>query len=239
MSFSGRLTEFIPKKPMTLQRESTTKRTALLCLKIAGGASWTMAYREAIRDAQESGQSDLPASAMTFNLVWEAIYTAGGIAKWKKLDFEDRVQTVLNGVWLSCDLRLCLELSEELKSKKFAFVTAALYNLALLALLPPEEAARVAAFWQNLGFSAYVALFQQSTAEEVFARQRFALLRAIGTAIPTITSGLARGIEPAYLVPGIGCACFDLITLGKGYEAIRRADDEAHEATCLERKSMS
>jgi hypothetical protein len=226
MSPRGKSTEIKPKPPSSLQRHSTIKRAAMLGLKVAGGISWILAYREAIRDAQETGQGELPGPAIAFNLVWEITYTAGGITKWRQLDLEDRIQTALNAAWLSCDLKLCYQLREELKSKKLAFLSAGVYNAIFLALFPPEEAARITAFWQNFGFSAYAALFQSNTAGTASASQRFTLMRTIGTAIPTVTSGLGRGINPAYLIPGIGCACFDLIKLGKGHKILRKTKDE-------------
>jgi hypothetical protein len=222
MSARGKLTELEVTVPIAPRHTSTVMRAALLGLKVTGGISWMLAYREAIRSARETGENTLPGSAIAFNLVWEVIYTAGGVAKWRQLDLEDRVQTVINAVWLSYDLKLSNELRNDLKNKKTAFLIAGVYHAVFLACLSPANAARSAAFWQNLGFSAYSALFESSTAETAFANQRFTLLRAIGTAIPTATSGLARGVDPACLVPGIGCICFDIIKLRKGCSANRK-----------------
>ncbi|MEX1652237.1 hypothetical protein ABZ960_03520 [Streptomyces pseudovenezuelae] len=195
------------------QSETPAKRSALLALKLFGGACWVAAYREAIHETEEEGAQLLPEAALAFNLAWEVIYSAGGIYTWKKLSLEDRVQTLINVSWLICDvkwLKAVRRRGDKLRPSLIAL--AAAYQLAFLAELPPGEAARISALWQNLGFSAYCALVPPRNKADKRA-QNFTLLRAIGTAIPTMTSGVLRGVQPKYLAPGLGCVMFDLIRL--------------------------
>ncbi|MFC9678426.1 hypothetical protein [Streptomyces sp. NPDC056948] len=201
------------------QQETAAKRAALLALKVFGGTCWVAAYREAIAETEEEGTELLPEAALAFNLAWEAIYSAGGIWTWRKLSLEDRVQTVINISWLAHDVKWAQAIRKSGATVRPALIALAVsYQLAFLARLPPGEAARISALWQNLGFSAYCALTDsQSKANERVSR--FTLLRAVGTAVPTMTSGVLRGVELRYLVPGMGCVAFDLMRLvkhGKG-----------------------
>ncbi|GAA2263417.1 hypothetical protein [Streptomyces indiaensis] len=196
------------------QAETPLKRSALLALKLFGGACWVAAYREAIKETEEQGKELLPEAAVAFNLAWEAIYSAGGIYTWKKLSLEDKAQTLVNISWLVHDVKWLRSMRRRGTSVRPAFIVLAVaYQLAFLAKLPPGEAARISALWQNLGFSGYCALVPPEKSDE--HTRNFTLLRAIGTAVPTMTSGVLRGIQPKYLAPGLGCVLFDLIRLAR------------------------
>ncbi|MBX9364518.1 hypothetical protein AB0D62_34510 [Streptomyces massasporeus] len=199
---------------MTDQAETPLKRSALLALKLFGGACWVAAYREAIKETEEQGTELLPEAAVAFNLAWEAIYSAGGIYTWKKLSLEDKAQTLINISWLVHDVKWLRSMRRRgTQVRPALIVLAAAYQLGFLAKLPPGEAARISALWQNLGFSGYCALVPPDKADE--HTRNFTLLRAIGTAVPTMTSGVLRGIQPKYLAPGLGCVLFDLIRLAR------------------------
>ncbi|MFJ5668483.1 hypothetical protein ACIQAR_22605 [Micromonospora chalcea] len=195
--------------------QSRRKRAALLALKVAGATCWAYAYREAIDISRRTGRGPLPDPAIAFNLAWEAIYTAGGIWKWRELELEDRVQTVINAIWLSYDIRFASSLPRKDRQTFRLMLVAVLYQLLFLAKYPPGKAARISALWQNLGFSGYCALSVNQKFPADVSTAKFTLLRAIGTAVPTFTSGVMRGIEPAYLLPGIGCIAFDLLRIGR------------------------
>ncbi|MFF7894491.1 hypothetical protein ACFZDI_21840 [Streptomyces sp. NPDC007907] len=196
------------------QAETPLKRSALLALKLFGGACWVAAYREAVKETEEQGKELLPEAAVAFNLAWEAIYSAGGIYTWKKLSLEDKAQTLVNISWLVHDVKWLRSMRRRGTSVRPAFIVLAVaYQLAFLAKLPPGEAARISALWQNLGFSGYCALVPPEKSDE--HTRNFTLLRAIGTAVPTMTSGVLRGIQPKYLAPGLGCVLFDLIRLAR------------------------
>lgn len=198
---------------MTLEQESTIKRAGLLSLKVFGGACWVGAYREAIKETEEAGNKLLPESAIVFNLTWEAIYSAGGVWKWKTLTLEDRTQTVINIAWLVNDIQWAREIRQRGTRVHPAVIASAVaYHLYFVARNPPGEAARMSALWQNLAFSAYCALSKSKNNASSHAR-KFTLFRSIGTAIPTATSGALRGIEAKYLIPGLGCIAFDLLRI--------------------------
>jgi hypothetical protein len=199
----------------TLEEESISKRAWMLALKIAGATCWALAYEEAISEAKrKNGEQLLPRTAINFNLSWEAIYSAGGLTKWKDLTIEDRVQTVINVLWLTQDLRWARTLGAYSKNSRATLLLAVLYQLGFLARLPPGEAARISALWQNLAFSAHAAVKQRAPGPGSHAF-KFSLLRAIGTAVPTFTSGVLRGIEPKYLLPGLGCISFDALRIAR------------------------
>ncbi|MFJ8053722.1 hypothetical protein [Streptomyces luteogriseus] len=199
---------------MTDQSESPVKRSALLTLKLFGGACWVAAYREAIAETEEQGTELLPEAAIAFNLTWEALYSAGGIYTWKKLSLEDKAQTVINICWLVHDVKWLRAMRRRGAPVRPALIAlAAAYQLSFLAKLPPGEAARISALWQNLGFSGYCALAPPDKADR--HTRNFTMLRAIGTAVPTMTSGLLRGVQPKYLAPGLGCVLFDLMRLAR------------------------
>ncbi|GFH37216.1 hypothetical protein [Streptomyces pacificus] len=198
---------------MTDRQESVAKRTALLALKVLGGACWVAAYREAITETEEEGTELLPEAALAFNLAWEAIYSSGGIWTWRKLSLEDRVQTIINISWLVYDVKWLQAVRRHGTHVRPGLIAMAVtYQLAFLSRLPPGEAARISALWQNLGFSAYSALTEAQVDERA---SKFALLRAVGTAVPTVTSGILRGVEPRYLTPGLGCVAFDLLRISR------------------------
>ncbi|MGW7510539.1 hypothetical protein ACWGJ0_22905 [Streptomyces massasporeus] len=172
------------------------------------------AYREAIKETEEQGTELLPEAAIAFNLTWEALYSAGGIYTWKKLSLEDKAQTVINISWLAHDVRWLRAMRRRgTQVRPALIVLAAAYQLSFLAKLPPGEAARISALWQNLGFSGYCALVPPDKPDR--HTRNFTLLRAIGTAVPTMTSGVLRGVQPKYLAPGLGCVLFDLMRLAR------------------------
>jgi hypothetical protein len=202
--------------------ESPTKRAALLTLKVIGAAAWLAAYREAIAESRGQGRDVLPHPALVFNLTWEAIYTIGGLATWRRLTIEDKVQTAINASWLVSDSEWARLVQRRAGGSAFhpGVALAALgYHAVFLKRYPPGEAARLSAMWQNLGFSAYCALHDdpagRPTVDGVRRAYRFTLFRTIGTAVPTLTSGLLRGVEPRYLFPGLGCGAFDALRLRK------------------------
>ncbi len=195
---------------MQLDEESSQKRLAMIGLKVFGGVCWMAAYREAITESRHSGESLLPTKAIAFNLVWEAIYSAGGIVTWKKLTPEDRAQTIINTIWLLLDLEWSRSLKRQgIETPKGAITMAIVYHAAFLMIYPPGKAARISALWQNLAFSSYCALTNLHSGSS--HNRRFTLLRAAGTAVPTFTSGVLRGMQPKYLLPGLGCIAFDII----------------------------
>lgn len=209
-------------KAMDPSAESPAKRAFLLTLKVIGAAAWLAAYREAIAESRDQGRDLLPRTALVFNLTWEAIYTAGGLAMWRRLTIEDKVQTAINASWLVSDAEWATLVRRRSGGSAFhpGVALAALgYHAAFLVGRPPGEAARLSAMWQNLGFSAYCALHNDpsdlATIDGVRRTSRFTLLRAVGTAVPTLTSGLLRGVEPRYLLPGLGCGAFDALRLRK------------------------
>lgn len=204
---------------VSLADESASKRAAMLALKVTGGISWALAYREAVSVASREGAKLLPSSAIAVNAVWEAVYSAGGVATWKKLTVEDKTQTILNITWLLGDVAWMATLRRH-DPKHFKdiqrYLPAALaYQLAFLSFYEPGDAARRSALIQNLGFSAYCALKNDRDCGSI----RFSLLRAVGTAVPTFTSGVFRGFRPEYAAPGFACIAFDVMrvwrTLGQ------------------------
>lgn len=207
---------------MGVRAESPAKRLAMIALKVAGGACWVAAYQCAHRETEESGAVLLPVSAIAANVTWEALYVAGGVYKWRDLDAEDRVQTLLNTTWLLQDARWILAMRRSDSSVPVASVVTALaYQASFLIGRPPGDAARVSALIQNLAFSGWLAL--QEPVEPVPARAlRFTALRAFGTAVPTVTSGLLRGYRPTYFLPGLGCVVLDSVRLLRLSKARKR-----------------
>ncbi len=201
---------------MNVRRESPQKRVAMLALKVVGGAAWAVAYRQAIAETRVNGRVLLPPTAIAFNLVWEALYTTGALATWKKLTPEDRTQTAINLIWLLEDAEWArAQRAAGLPLPWKAVAAAALYQLAFLSIWRPGEAARISALWQNLAFSVYCAVEEDANDGATARAATFTTLRALGTAVPTLTSGILRGYRPAYLLPGLGCVAFDLLRLAK------------------------
>jgi hypothetical protein len=201
---------------MGVDAESRKKRAIMLVLKLVGGLSWIGAYQEAIAESRAGRPSLLPESALAFNIAWEAIYSLGGAATWRRLTVEDRTQTVLNVAWLVQDIRWVrsLQPGERTQLHRPALLASAvIYQLAFLSKMRPGDAARVSALLQNLAFSAYCAAVQPTGSGESSRARRFTALRAAGTAVPTATSGALRGIRPRYLLPGLGCVACDSIRL--------------------------
>ena len=212
---------------MTPAHSQTPRRRAfLVALKAVGGLSWTLAYRRAIQSTRKTDSRLLPPIAMAFNFAWEAIYSAGGVAKWRDLEWEDRAQTAINLGWLYNDARWVHEVhvrDGQPLPVRMVLVGSA-YQALFLSLLPAGDAARVSALWQNLAFSAYCAVAQPLPARDDPDALAFTAYRAVGTAIPTATSGVLRGVRPRYLIPGLGCVGFDLIRLLRQLQHERRQD---------------
>jgi len=191
----------------------------MLVLKVIGGLCWLAAYRQAIATTKTKKRSLLPPTAIAFNLAWEGIYSAGGLAAWKRLTVEDRVQTVINVVWLINDLEWAqLQRAVGSRISRQSLVVAVLYQLTFLSRYPAGEAARISALWQNLAFSAYCSVLESVDQTDQRAI-RFTAFRAVGTAIPTLTSGVLRGVRLRYVVPGICCVAFDIHRLWRQHKA--------------------
>ncbi len=201
-----------PLGSMDVGREGGGQRSGMLALKLVGAAAWLLAYREASQAAKE-GEQLLPTAAIVANATWEAIYALGGIVKWKELTIEDKFQTLTNLAWLGADslwIRSLTLSNVDFRRQALQLLPSALtYQSVFLLRYQPGDAARRSAFLQNLAFSAYCAL-QSKGAESTEHAQRFTIYRAIGTAVPTFTSGILRGYRPGYALPGFGALLFDL-----------------------------
>jgi len=206
-----------PKAPRSSSTEPLAKRAVMLGLKVGGAWSWTVAYSLAIEETREQRHVVLPRQAIALNAAWELIYSAGGIVTWRRLSLEDKAQTILNVAWLLGDLRWSRTIRRAglttVSHRQVAFAFA--YQLAFLARLPPADAARLSALWQNAGFATYLAAARPHPDATRGRAIRFTTQRALGTLVPTLTSGVLRGVRPRYLVPGAVAAACDGVRLAR------------------------
>lgn len=193
----------------------------ILFLTILSGLAWTVVYVDAIRIGLRDKSYAIPAAALGLNFAWEVIYAARSVATGIS------VQGVFNIAWGLADVVIAYTFLKFGRSELPAWVTRRLFiGWALLLVVTSfavqllfvvefgwEEAARYAAFLQNLLMSGlFIAMF----AARGGMRGQSLLIgiaKWIGTLAPTIVFGW-YGNSPLILGLGALCSVFDLAYIG-------------------------
>lgn len=200
----------------------------ILFLTVVSGLAWTVVYVAAIRIGLRDKSYAIPAAALGLNFAWEAVHAARSVATGIS------VQGVFNIAWALADVLVAYTFLRFGRSELPAWVTRKLFigwalllgltsfavQLLFLVEFGGEDAARYAAFLQNLLMSGlFIAMF----AARGGARGQsllIAVAKWIGTLAPTIVFGW-YGNSPFILGVGILCSVFDLVYIGLLWRAGR------------------
>ncbi len=197
-----------------------------LALKVLSGLCWTCVYAAAIRAGFRDRTYALPAFALGLNLVWEALYFAGGAIYWNDYSGDIHVQTVVNGLWLALDIGIVVTYVRfgprqwpMLTRPGFWAMSALILvvsggvQAAILAQFGPESGARYSAFAQNLLMSVlFIAMLYNRRSTE--GQSRFiAVNKMVGTLAPTIASGFIGEYRPFVAIAGVLCLGTDVVYL--------------------------
>ncbi|MET4096245.1 hypothetical protein [Arthrobacter sp. UYCu712] len=193
----------------------------ILFLTIVSGLAWTVAYADGIRVGFKDRSYAIPVAALGLNFAWEAIYATRSVAT------GITAQGVFNIAWGLADVVIVCTFLMFGRSELPVWVTRRLFlswalllgvtslgvQLLFVAEFGWEDAARYAAFLQNLLMSGlFIAMFVArggSRGQSLL----IAVAKWIGTLAPTIVFGW-YGNSPLILGVGILCSIFDLVYIG-------------------------
>ncbi|MFE4226308.1 hypothetical protein ACFRJ8_00295 [Arthrobacter sp. NPDC056886] len=189
-----------------------------LFLTIVSGLAWTVVYVDAIRIGFRDRTYAIPAAALGLNFAWEVIYSARSIAT------GITAQGVFNIAWGLADVVIVYTFLRFGRSELPGWVTRRLFigwavllgvtsfavQLLFVAEFGWDDAARYAAFLQNLLMSGlFIAMFVARGGRRG-QTLLIAVAKWIGTLAPTIAFGW-QGNSPLILGVGILCSIFDLV----------------------------
>jgi hypothetical protein len=193
----------------------------ILFLTILSGLAWTVVYVDAIRIGFRDRSYAIPAAALALNFAWEVIHASHSVVTGIS------AQGVFNIVWGLADVLILYtffkfgrsELPPWVSQKLFAG-WAVLLGIASFAVqwlfvveFGWEDAARYAAFLQNLLMSGlFIAMFVSRGGPRAQSLL-IAVSKWIGTLAPTIVFGWF-GNSPLVLGVGALCSVFDLVYIG-------------------------
>jgi hypothetical protein len=178
-------------------------------------------YVDAIRIGFRDRSYALPAAALGLNFAWEAIYAARSIATGVT------AQGFFNIAWGLADVVIVYTFLKFGRSELPAWVTRRLFigwavllgvtsfavQLLFVAEFGWDDAARYAAFLQNLLMSGlFIAMFVARGGPRG-QTLLIAVAKWIGTLAPTLAFGWS-GHSPLILGVGILCSVFDLVYIG-------------------------
>jgi hypothetical protein len=197
--------------------------TVKLVLTILSGVCWTIVYLEGIRLGFRDRTYAIPFYALALNLAWELIHSALGFQRGTD------VQTIINVVWLTCDIGILYTyfkfgkkyfpqtLSSWFVAWSILIITLAFWvEYAFVKELGAFAGGAYAAFLQNLLMSVLFIHMLVSRGNLEGQSVILAVSKWIGTLAPTITFGLLGSgefREPSFLVLIVGtfCCVFDAI----------------------------
>jgi hypothetical protein len=185
----------------------------ILFLTVVSGLAWTVVYAEAIRLGFRDRTYAIPAAALALNFAWEVVHASHSVAT------GITAQGVFNIVWGLADILIVYTFLRFGRTELPSWVTRRLFigwavllgvvSFAVQLLFVVEfgwdDAARYAAFLQNLLMSGlFIAMF---VARRGLRGQSMtiAVAKWIGTAAPTVVFGVHEG--SAFIVL-IGALCF-------------------------------
>jgi hypothetical protein len=189
-----------------------------LFLTIVSGLAWTVVYVDAIRIGFRDRTYAIPAAALGLNFAWEVIYAARSIAT------GITAQGVFNIAWGLADVVIVYTFLKFGRSELPGWVTRRLFigwalllgvtsfavQLLFVAEFGWDDAARYAAFLQNLLMSGlFIAMFVARGGRRG-QTLLISVAKWIGTLAPTIVFGW-YGNSPLILGVGILCSIFDLV----------------------------
>jgi hypothetical protein len=192
-----------------------------LFLTIVSGLAWTVVYIDAIRVGFRDKSYAIPAAALGLNFAWETIYAGRSIAT------GITAQGVFNIAWGLADVVIVYTFLKFGRSELPGWVTRRLFigwavllavtsfavQLLFVAEFGWDQAARYAAFLQNLLMSGlFIAMFVARGGHRG-QTLLIAVAKWIGTLAPTIALGWL-GKSPLILGVGILCSIFDLVYIG-------------------------
>ncbi|MCA4134913.1 hypothetical protein [Arthrobacter sp. M4] len=188
-----------------------------LFLTLLSGIAWSVVYVESIRVGFRDRSYAIPAAALALNIAWEILYTGYGFSHGTD------VQTVVNFIWGLADLVIVYTFLRFGRSELPAFIGRGLFAgwatlLLVMAALVQwffvvqfdwHDAARYAAFLQNLLMSGLFIAMLVARRGPRGQSLVIAFAKWIGTLAPTILFGVMEG-SPLVLVLGTLCTVFDL-----------------------------
>jgi hypothetical protein len=192
-----------------------------LFLTIVSGLAWTAVYVDAIRIGFRDRTYAIPAAALGLNFAWEVIYAARSIAT------GITAQGVFNIAWGLADVVIVYTFLKFGRSELPGWVTRRLFigwavllgttsfavQLLFVAEFGWDDAARYAAFLQNLLMSGlFIAMFVARGGRRG-QTLLIAVAKWVGTLAPTIAFGW-YGNSPLILGVGTLCSIFDLVYIG-------------------------
>jgi hypothetical protein len=193
----------------------------ILFLTILSGLAWTVVYVDAIRIGFRDRSYAIPAAALGLNFAWEVIHASHSVVTGIS------AQGVFNVVWGLADVAILYtffkfgrsELPPWVSQKLFVgwAVLLGIASFAVQWLFVAEfgwdDAARYAAFLQNLLMSGlFIAMFVSRGGPRAQSLL-IAVAKWIGTLAPTIVFGWF-GNSPLVLGVGALCSLFDLVYIG-------------------------
>ena len=193
----------------------------ILFLTVVSGLAWTVVYVDAIRIGFKDRSYAIPAAALALNFAWEAIYATRSIAT------GITAQGVFNIAWGLADVVIVYTFLKFGRSELPDWVTRRLFigwalllgvtsfavQLLFAVQFGWDDAARYAAFLQNLLMSGlFIAMFaaRAGTRGQTLL---IAVAKWVGTLAPTIALGW-YGNSPLILGVGVLCSVFDLVYIG-------------------------
>ena len=205
-------------------------------LKVLSGLCWTCVYAAAVRVGFRDRTYALPAFALGLNVVWEAIYFAGGVFYWRDYGGDVRTQTVINGLWLILDVGVVVTFVRfgprqwvGLAKAGFVAMSALILvvslgvQVAFLTQFGAETGARYSAFAQNLLMSVLFIVMLEQRRSAAGQSNVIAVNKLVGTLAPTISSGFIGEFRPFIAITGLLCLVTDVVYL-LYLNAVRRPD---------------
>ena len=193
----------------------------ILFLTVVSGLAWTMVYAEAIRLGFRDRTYAIPAAALALNFAWEVVHASHSVAT------GITAQGVFNIVWGLADVLIVYtflrfgraELPSWVTRRLFIGwalllgVTAMAVQLLFVVEFGWDDAARYAAFLQNLLMSGlFIAMFVARGGSRGQSLV-IAVAKWIGTLAPTVVFG-RYGNSPLVLGVGALCTIFDIAYIG-------------------------
>jgi hypothetical protein len=193
----------------------------ILFLTIVSGLAWTVVYAEAIRLGFRDRTYAIPAAALGLNFAWEVVHASYSVAT------GITAQGVFNIVWGLADVVIVYTFLRFGRAELPSWVTQRLFigwalllgamafavQLLFVVEFGWDDAARYAAFLQNLLMSGlFIAMFAARGGSRGQSLV-IAVAKWIGTLAPTVVFGW-YGNSPLILGVGALCSALDLAYIG-------------------------
>jgi hypothetical protein len=189
----------------------------ILFLTIVSGLAWTVVYIDAIRIGFRDRSYAIPAAALGLNFAWEALYATRSVIT------GITPQGVFNIAWGLADVVIAYTFLRFGRSELPGWVTRRLFigwalllgvvsfavQLLFVAEFGWDDAARYAAFLQNLLMSGLFIAMLVARGGPRGQTLLIAVAKWVGTLAPTIVFGV-YGNSPLILGVGLLCSALDL-----------------------------